>query len=95
MKPSAEKIIAVLLEQARGLLEDHWGEAERVFANTNIKLSMSHQVDFESADVMCKTTIAFGTRIKDTTENAIHDEASELPMAIEQKPKRRRKVTST
>jgi hypothetical protein len=81
----------MLSDQTRALLEDHWGEAERVFANTNIKIGMAHLVDFDSADVKCKTTISFGTRIKDSSENVLHDSDSELPMQIPQKPKRQRK----
>jgi hypothetical protein len=89
-KPRQEKIIDSLVEQTRSLLEDHWGEAERVFAEDKIKIGVALLVDWEGTDANCKATISFGARVKDSSEALVHDQP-ELPLTpAEQKQGRRR-----
>jgi hypothetical protein len=74
-KPKQEKIIDSLVEQTRSLLEDHWAEAERVFAGIDqMKIGVQLVVDFVGADATCKVTIGFGSRIKDSSETTVHDQ---------------------
>lgn len=87
-RPKTEKLIDQLVTNTRTLLEDHWKEAERVFGSSNIKISMAHLVDFGAQDANAKTTIAFGTRIKDTIEMTVPD-GQALLIDSPQKPKRR------
>jgi hypothetical protein len=89
-KPNQTKIIDSLVEQARSLLEDHWGEAERVFADNPIKISMALLVEFDGVDASCKAVIGFGARVKDSSEATVHDETTELPLGSVEKGKRRR-----
>lgn len=90
MKPDSDKLIEQLVSNTRSLLEDHWGKAENVFANTNIKITMTHLIDFDAADPVASTTIAFGARVKDKIESIVRDEAEELPMDVEETPRRGR-----
>jgi hypothetical protein len=88
-KPTPEKLIEQLTENTRTLLQDHWSKAAAVFANTTVKITMTHSVDFEPADCVTKSAIAFGARIKDSVEVTIPDGDSMLPMGpIAQRPKR-------
>jgi hypothetical protein len=87
-RPNNEKLIDQLVNNTRALLEEHWKDAERVFGSSNIKITMAHLVDFQGAnDVNAKTTITFGTRIKDSIEMTVPD--GELLLDSPQKPKRR------
>jgi hypothetical protein len=88
-RPKTDKLIDQLVTNTRTLLEDHWKEAERVFGSANIKISMAHLVDFGAQDANAKTTIAFGTRIKDTIEMTVPDGQTDLLLDSPQKPKRR------
>lgn len=90
MKPDKEKLITQLVENTRTLLEENWVRAEQVFGTGNIKLSIAHLVDFEQEDVIAKTTIAFGARVKDVVEVTVRDNGQELPMDIPEKPRRGR-----
>jgi hypothetical protein len=90
-KPTQEKIINSLVEQTRSLLEDHWGEVERVFAGIDqMKIGVQLLVDFEGSDAKCKATIGFGSRVKDSSEATLYEESSELPLGPVEKGKRRR-----
>jgi hypothetical protein len=89
-KPNQTKIIDSLVEQTRSLLEDHWGEAERVFADQPIKVSVTFAVEFDGVDANCKASIGFGARVKDSSEAVVHDEASELPIGPIEKGRKRR-----
>ena len=92
MKPEADKLIEQLVQNTRSLLEDHWGQVENVFTNTNIKITMTHSVDFDGADPVAGTAIAFGARVKDKVESVVPDDGAELPMEVEEKLKRGRKT---
>ena len=88
-KPKQEKIIDTLVEQTRSLLEDHWAEAERVFAGIDqMKIGVQLVIDFQGTDAQCKVTIGFGSRIKDSSETTVHDQP-ELPLP-ESHPKGKR-----
>ena len=88
-KTKQEKVIEALVEQTRSLLEDHWSEAERVFAGVEqIKIGIQLLVDSEGAETTCKVTISFGSRIKDSNESTVHDQP-ELPLP-EVRSKRRK-----
>ncbi len=90
MKPDNEKLIKQLVDNTRTLLEENWVRAEQVFGAGNIKLSIAHLVDFEHGDVIAKSTITFGARVKEVVEVTVRDNGEELPMEIEEKPKTRR-----
>ena len=86
-RPKTEKLIDQLVTNTRTLLEDHWKEAERVFGSNNIRISMSHLVNFEAQDPNVKTSIAFGPKVKDSLEMSVPSD--ELLLDSPQKPKRR------
>jgi hypothetical protein len=78
MKPDPEQLIEQLVANTRKLLTDHWGRAEQVFAATNIKIGITHLIDFDGAKATAKSTISFGARVKDTVEVTIDDSQPEL-----------------
>lgn len=88
-RPKSEKLIDQLVSNTRTLLEDHWKDAERVFGSGNIKIAMSHLVDFDAQDPNVKSSINFGPKIHDSIEMTVPDGQTDLLLDSPQKPKRR------
>jgi hypothetical protein len=74
-----EKIINSLVEQIRGLLEDHWSEAERMFNGQKIKINAALTIELSEHEADCKAAITFGARIKDSIEATVSDQPELLP----------------
>lgn len=90
MKPNTEQLIEQLVQNTRELLEANWNRAEAVFTESNIKLSLTHLIDFEHSQIQVKSTIAYGARVKDTREVMMPDGEQDLPLEVPKQPKRAR-----
>ena len=67
-----EQIIELITNHVKILLENHWLDISD-FRNgeDSIKISFSHNIDYEGQERVIESTISFGKRIKDSTVDRI------------------------